>query len=123
MDIFLKKELYFRISIEDGSDRQLVVDSFNKTIEPAFEEFIRKTKFDKKEVDALYELTNKRVELQILPKRDFVKLTNSKDWCFILAIAVFHYLEVALSESFLSKGDIVESRRDSRDHRNQSLET
>ena len=79
MDIFLKKELYFRISIEDGSDRRLVVDSFNKTIEPAFEEFIRKIEFNKKEVDALYELTNKRVGLQILPKKDFVKLTNSKD--------------------------------------------
>jgi len=78
MKIFLKKEVYFEIEIEDGTDRSLVSKAFTNVIDPAFDKLIRKIKFDKTEIENVQGDCGTRVKVRILPKSEFLKFLNSK---------------------------------------------
>lgn len=78
MKIFLKKEVYFEVTIADGSNRTLISKAFEDVIDPAFEKLVRKIKFDKKEIEAVQGKSGIDVSVRVLPKSEFLSLLNSK---------------------------------------------
>lgn len=78
MKIFFKKELYFEIEVEDGTDRSLISSAMEELIDPSFEELVRKIKFNKSEISALNHSIGKSVTITVLPKSEFLKRLNPK---------------------------------------------
>lgn len=78
MKIFLKKEIYFEVEIDDGTDRALVSHAMEEIIDPAFEELVRKIKFSKDELKKIDQNIGKKVQIQVIPKSDFVARLNVK---------------------------------------------
>lgn len=78
MKIFFKKEIYFEVEIEDGSDRSLVSSALEELIDPSFEELVRKIKFHKEEISSLNQRIGKQVSISVLPKSEFLNRLNVK---------------------------------------------
>jgi hypothetical protein len=76
MKFYLKKEIYFEVEIENGSDRALVTKSFDEIVDPAFNKLIEKIRFAKTEINALRKLTGYNVDCRALSKPTFMKMTN-----------------------------------------------
>jgi hypothetical protein len=79
MKVFLKKELYFEIIVEDGTDRNVVTDAINRTVDPAFNEFVRKLTLSQAEVGALSKLIGHDVTVRAIPRSDYLTQLNPKE--------------------------------------------
>lgn len=82
MKFFLRKELYFEIDVENGSDRAVVTRAFDEVVEPAFRDLIQKIRFSKTEIDSIRKLTGQDINVRALSKRDFLQMTNQKKESF-----------------------------------------
>jgi hypothetical protein len=78
MIIYLKETLYFRIDVQDGTDRKQVTEEFSNLIQPQFEQILSKIKFSKEDKKHFEALTGNTVDLSILSKRQFLESTGSK---------------------------------------------
>jgi len=78
MKVFFKKELYFEVEIEDGTDRSLISNAMEEIVDPAFEELVRKIKFKKEEINSFNQNMGKKVTIRVLPKSEFLRTLNVK---------------------------------------------
>ena len=77
MDVYIKETIYFKLSVEDGTNRSQVTESFHQVISPQFEQILSSIKFDKADEKAFRRLTGHPVKLKILSKNEFIKENQS----------------------------------------------
>lgn len=79
MRFYLRKEVYFEIEIENSSDRAVATSAFNDVIEPSFNNLIQKIRFEKTEQDAIRKFLGQNVNVRMLSKVDFLKISNQRN--------------------------------------------
>lgn len=73
MKVILKHQFYFELEVKDGSDRNLIAQSFEKELRPQFDQLLSKIKFDDSDRASLYKLTGLDVKIRILSNDQFKK--------------------------------------------------
>ena len=73
MKVILKHQFYFELEVQDGSDRNLIAQSFEKELRPQFDQLLSKIKFDDSDRASLYKLTGLDVKIRILSNDQFKK--------------------------------------------------
>jgi len=80
MRFYLRKEVYFEIEIENVADRAIATKALNEVVEPAFNSLIEKIRIDKEERDTLKKLLGQNVNIRLLSKVDFLKVSNQNNF-------------------------------------------
>jgi hypothetical protein len=78
MKYYFRSDVYFEIDLEEENDRQPAQKVFHEILEPVFEEFISKIKLTKEVKQSIKELSGKKLNVALLSKKQFVKVTGQK---------------------------------------------
>lgn len=73
MKITFKLPAYVELDIQDGSDRQMVTEVYDRTIKALWEDFITKVKLTQAEQKILDKTLGHETKVRFLSKPSFVK--------------------------------------------------
>lgn len=77
MKLYLKENIYFKISVPDGTDRAVVTADFRRDIAPMFQEIVKTIIIDPPELNLLRKSFGDTSTFQILTESEFLKEMNS----------------------------------------------
>lgn len=78
MKIYLKEVVYFEIDVSDGTNRNLVTDTFSREIRPQFEKILKTVRFDDSDRFAFAKLSGTPVKIGLLSRQQFLLQTRSE---------------------------------------------